>query len=81
MPYWRQLMQVEPDLLRPVFQSAIAQIHTAWGISWAIVLVNGLLSLGFWALQKSSPAWWAFGGAVLSTLFVDSLFWFSALLA
>ncbi|NQZ62371.1 DUF3120 domain-containing protein, partial [Crocosphaera sp.] len=30
---------------------------------------------------KSDHHWWALGGAVLSTILVDSLFWFAASLA
>lgn len=81
IPYWRQLMRVDPSLATPIFQNAIAQIETVWGISWAIVLVNLLLGISFWALQKQQLHWWAFGGAVLSTILVDSLFWLAASMA
>lgn len=81
IPYWRQLMVVEPDFVAPIFQKAIAQIQTQAGISWAIVLVSLLLGLGSWALQKNESHWWSFAGAVLSTILVDSVFWLAALLA
>ncbi len=81
IPHWRQLMQVSPALATPIFQSAIAQIQTAWGISWAVVLVNLLLGLSLWSLQKQQCHWWAFAGAVLSTILVDSLFWVAASMA
>lgn len=81
IPYWRQLMKVEPNLAMPIFQNAIVQVATPWGISWAIVLANLLLGFGLWSLQKQQLHWWAFSGAVLSTILVDSLFWLAASLA
>ena len=78
IPHWRQLMQVEPTLATPILQNALAQIQTPWGISWAVILVNLLLGLGLWALKKPEFHWWAFGGAILSTIVVDSLFWIAA---
>ncbi|MGH2416145.1 MAG: DUF3120 domain-containing protein [Microcystaceae cyanobacterium] len=81
IPHWRHLMQVDPSLATPIFQSAIAQVQTVWGISWAVVLVNILLGLSLWSLQKRQCHWWAFGGAVFSTILVDSLFWVAASIA
>lgn len=83
IPYWRQLMTVEldPKLVSPIFHNALAQIETPWGISWAIVLLNLLLAIGIYPLQKRVCHWWAFSGAVLSTILVDGLFWITASLA
>lgn len=81
IPQWRQLMQVEPNMVQPVFQSALAQVHTTWGIGWATILIGLLLSVGAIALQGRRPHWWAFSGAVLSTILVDGLFWFAAVAA
>jgi hypothetical protein len=83
IPYWRQLMTVEldPNLVSPIFHNALAQIQTPWGISWAIVLLNLLLAIGIYPLQKRVCHWWAFSGAVLSTILVDGLFWITASLA
>lgn len=81
IPYWRQLMQVDPSLASPIFKSALAQMQTLWGFSWAIVFVNLLLGISLYALQKPKLYWWAFAGAVLSTLVVDSLFWIAAYFA
>lgn len=83
IPYWRQLMAIEPDpaLVAPIFQSALARIQTPWGISWAIVLVNILLAVGIYPLGKRVSYGWAFSGAVLSTILVDGLFWITASLA
>lgn len=81
IPQWRQLMQVEPNMVQPVFQSALAQVHTTWGIGWAAILIGLLLSVGAIALQGRRPHWLAFSGAVLSTILVDGLFWFAAVAA
>ncbi len=81
IPYWRQLMQVSPDLVSPILQQAIAQVQTPWGISWAIVFVNVLLACGLWGLRKIHWDRGAFAGAVLSTILVDSLFWLAAAFA
>ncbi|WP_019504403.1 DUF3120 domain-containing protein [Pleurocapsa sp. PCC 7319] len=83
IPYWRKLMTVdlEPALASPIFKAALAQVQTAWGISWAIVLVNILLAVSLWSLSKTELHWWAFAGAVLSTILVDSLFWIAAYFA
>lgn len=72
--YWRQLMQVEPAQVSSLLEEALGQISNLWGLSWAIVLGNILLLLGFLALQKGREDWWAFSGALLSTILVDSLF-------
>ena len=81
IPYWRNLMEVDPALASPILKSALAQMQTVWGLSWAVVFVNLLLGISLYALQKPQLHWWAFGGAVLSTLVVDSLFWIAACLA
>ena len=81
IPYWRKLMNVDPTLASPIFHSALDQMQTLWGISWAIVLVNLLLAVSFWSLRKRQLHWWAFAGAVLSTILVDSLFWIAAYFA
>jgi hypothetical protein len=74
IPFWRQVMQVSPDLAPPILQQAIAQVQTPWGISWAVVFVNILLGFGLWALQQWKCERWAFAGAVLSTILVDSTY-------
>ena len=83
IPYWRELMtvDVDPALASPILKAALTQVQTAWGISWVIVLVNLLLGVGWWALKKNELHWWAFAGAVLSTILVDSLFWIVAYFA
>jgi Protein of unknown function (DUF3120) len=81
IPYWRQVMQVDPTVAPLVFQSAIAQIQTPWGISCAVGLGILLLTVGLGSLQKQQAKWWAFGGAVLSTILVDGLFWLAVSVA
>ena len=83
IPYWRNLMKVDvdPALAAPILKSALAQVQTPWGISWAVVLVNLLLALSWWSLKKTELHWWAFAGAVLSTILVDSLFLLAAYFA
>jgi hypothetical protein len=74
MPYWRQVMVVDPALAPLAFQSAMAHIQTPWGVGCAIALGTVLLAVGLRSLQKQQVGWWAFGGAVLSTIVVDGLF-------
>jgi len=83
IPYWRELMTVDidPALASPILKAALGQVQTVWGISWVIVLVNILLGVSWWALKKTELHWWAFAGAVLSTILVDSLFWIVAYFA
>jgi hypothetical protein len=81
IPHWRTLMQVSEADARPIFQSAIAQIQTPWGITWAIILASLLLTLSLFPLASQRLHWWAFSGAVASTLLVDGLFWVAARLA
>lgn len=72
--YWRQLMAVEPALAVPVLQSAIVQVQTLSGTLWAFILVSSLMAVGILALGSKQLHWYAFSGAVLMTIVVDSLF-------
>ena len=72
--HWRQLMQVDPTLALPILQQAIGQVRTPWGTAWAVVLVNLLLGVGIIPLGTKQWHWYAFSGAVLTTIVVDSLF-------
>lgn len=81
IPYWREVMSINPqtinqiDQINEILAGAIAQVQTPWGISCAIWLLAVLFTIGLWALQQQKLHWWAFGGAVLSTILVDGLFW------
>ncbi|KAM3105026.1 MULTISPECIES: DUF3120 domain-containing protein [unclassified Phormidesmis] len=81
IPAWRQVMQTEPDLVRPIFQQAIAQVNTAWGLFWVAILATILFSVGIFSFRPQKLHWLAFSGAVLSTILVDGLFWLAASLA
>lgn len=74
IPYWRQVMALPPEQLPTILQGAVAQLQSVTGVVWAIALILFLLIVGLRSLQKPTLAAWAFGGAVLSTLLVDSLF-------
>jgi hypothetical protein len=82
IPYWRQIMQVESTAdVAPILQSAVVQVQTPWGQGWAVVLGLVLLTVGILPLSKKQRHWYAFSGAVLSTILVDCLFWLAAVLA
>lgn len=81
MPYWRQIMQVEPAEASSVLQNALTQVQTPWGQSWAVILALVLLTAGILPLIQGQRHWYAFGGAVLSTILVDSLFLLAASVA
>jgi Protein of unknown function (DUF3120) len=76
IPQWRSLMLVESDLsaLQPILRSAVAQVQTEWGMAWAFALGMLLVAVGLWALRTSEVRYWAFSGAILSTILVDSVF-------
>ncbi len=74
IPQWRQLMRVDPALASPILQSALEQVLTPWGQSWALILALTLLMIGIFPLRYQQRHWYAFSGAVLSTILVDSLF-------
>lgn len=86
LPEWRQVMQSDYlEGAQAAFQSALLKMQTIEGILWAVELATLLLVVGLWSLRRaqtdpqSALSWWAFGGAVISTLLVDSLFWLSAI--
>jgi uncharacterized membrane protein len=82
IPYWRQIMQVESTAdVAAILQSAVVQVQTPWGQAWAVVLGLVLLTVGILPLSKKQRHWYAFSGAVLSTILVDCLFLVAAVLA
>ncbi|MBD1915530.1 MULTISPECIES: DUF3120 domain-containing protein [Cyanophyceae] len=81
-PTWRQLMLTSPDAAPLVLRAASATLQTDVAACRAIILVLFLLVATAIALSTSRQlAWWAFGGAVFSTLVVDGLFFLTAALA
>ncbi|MEH1816910.1 MAG: DUF3120 domain-containing protein [Nostoc sp.] len=81
MPYWRQIMRVDADLVPQILQNALMQVQAPWGQTWAILFAAVLLTVGISALSRNQRHWYAFGGAVLSTILVDSLFLLAAIAA
>jgi Protein of unknown function (DUF3120) len=81
MPYWRQIMRVDADGAPQILQNALTQVQTSGGQAWAIILALVLLTVGVLPLHKEQRHWYAFGGAVLSTILVDSLFLLAAIVA
>lgn len=81
IPYWRQLMQMDPEFAHPIFQGAIAHVTTPWGAIWGIAMIGILIIVGGMPMQSRSLCLWAFSGAVLSTLIVDGLFLVAAIAA
>ena len=86
IPYWRQLMQVDATTALAIFQEARLQVETSWGLGWAGILLIALLVVGLLPLSLQGVRearyrqlhWWAFSGAILSTILVDGLFWIAA---
>jgi len=74
LPFWRQVMNVDPEWVPVVLQEAAMTLQNPAAIARAAVLVMILLTVGLLPLQSRQPCWRAFSGAVLSTLVVDVLF-------
>jgi hypothetical protein len=81
MPYWRQIMKADGHGASQILQNALAQVETPWGEAWALVLALTLLTVGILSLGEKQRHWYAFSGAVLSTILVDSLFLLAAAIA
>ncbi|NJR15826.1 MAG: DUF3120 domain-containing protein [Calothrix sp. CSU_2_0] len=81
MPYWRQIMNVEAEIVPSILKAALVQVQTPLGQLWALILGVLLLSVGFLPLARQQNHWYAFGGAVLSTILVDTLFLLAAVFA
>ncbi|MFM7408367.1 MAG: DUF3120 domain-containing protein [Cuspidothrix sp.] len=81
MPYWRQIMRSTPEGASQILQNALTQVQTPWGQSWAVILAVILMLVGTGSLLNKQSHWYAFGGAVLSTILVDSLFLLAAIQA
>ncbi|PZO18101.1 MAG: DUF3120 domain-containing protein [Leptolyngbya foveolarum] len=81
IPYWRKLMISPPAEAGQILHSALLKMETYQGVGFAVVLLSLLLMLGTIPLRTQSVRWWAFSGAVLSTILVDSLFFAAAIFA
>jgi hypothetical protein len=81
-PVWRQLMESEPEFAPIILQGAATGLETDVAAGRAVILATFLLVATAISLGTSrEPAWWAFSGAVFSTLLVDGLFFAGALLS
>lgn len=81
IPYWRELMVSPPAVAGQILHSALMRMETYQGVGFAVVLLSLLVMLGTIPLRTQSVRWWAFSGAVLSTILVDSLFFAAAIFA
>ncbi|ESA37505.1 permeases of the major facilitator superfamily [Leptolyngbya sp. Heron Island J] len=81
IPYWQKVMQVEPPDVGSVLQAALLQIENPVAIVRALTLLSVLVMVGTLAIKSPKTHWWAFAGAVLSTILVDALFLLAAILA
>jgi hypothetical protein len=81
MPYWRQIMKIDPARASQILQNALEKVETPWGEGWAVILALILMTVGTVPLLNKQCHWYAFGGAILSTILVDSLFLIAAVLA
>ena len=81
MPYWRQIMRISPEGASQILQNALTQVQNPWGQGWAVILAVILAVVGTGSLLNKESHWYAFGGAVLSTILVYSLFLLAAALA
>ena len=75
---WRQVMLVDPDWVPVILRQAATTLQNPIALSRGLLIALGLLVVGILPLQSRQPCWWAFSGAVLSTLVVDLLFLGSA---
>lgn len=79
VPLWRQVMQVDPEWVPVVLREGATALQTEIAVNRGLLIAIALLTIGIVPLLRSrQPCWWAFSGAVLSTLIVDLLFLGSA---
>lgn len=81
IPYWQRVMQVEPTAAGAVLQAALRQIENPIALIRALVLLSVLVVVGILSIKSEKVHWWAFSGAVLSTILVDALFLVAAVFA
>jgi hypothetical protein len=74
MPYWRQIMQADPSEAFEIIGQAMVQVQTPLGILAGLTCATVLLVVGLKAWRSTQMHLWVLSGAVLGTLFVDSLF-------
>ncbi|MEM0980631.1 MAG: DUF3120 domain-containing protein [Cyanobacteria bacterium P01_H01_bin.58] len=74
LPLWRQVMNVNPAWAPVMLREAAYQLQNPVAIGQGVVIAVMLLIVGLLALRSKQLCFWAFSGAVLSTLVVDLLF-------
>jgi Protein of unknown function (DUF3120) len=77
---WRRVM-ADSSMAEAEFSRALGLMNSPLGYSAAAVLLSLLVGVGIWCVRRRSLEAWACGGAILSTLVVDGLFWAAALVA
>ena len=78
LPMWRQVMIADPDWVPVIMRQAASSLQNTVSFSQGLLIALGLFTVGILPLQSKQACWWAFSGAVLSTLVVDLLFLGSA---
>lgn len=74
MPYWKTIVAADPKTALTLLQEALLHIQTPWGIGMGLACGGLLTIVSVVALRSPRLHHWVFGGAVLGTLMVDSLF-------
>jgi len=81
LPFWRQIMTTDGSGAAKILKNALIQVETPWGETWAIAMAVFLIGVGIVSLSNKQRHFYAFGGAVLSTILVDSLFLLAAVVS
>lgn len=81
LPFWRQIMTTDVSGATKILKNALIRVETPWGETWAIAMAVFLISVGIVSLSHKQRHFYAFGGAVLSTILVDSLFLLAAVVS
>ncbi|MEO0349655.1 MAG: DUF3120 domain-containing protein [Cyanobacteria bacterium P01_A01_bin.15] len=81
IPYWQQAMRVDSTAVGSVLQAALIQVESPVAIVRALTMLCILVTIGALSIKANQAHWWAFSGAVLSTILVDALFLLAAVLA
>lgn len=81
-PNWRQVMWVDQDFVAVVLRETANSLQTDLAACRALILVMLLLVACLVSMITSRQlTWWAFSGALFSTLIVDGLFFLTAMFA
>lgn len=74
IPHWRRIMSAPPAQVPLIFQEAVAQVETSWGIGVALGCAMVLLVLAWVSGRSLHLGAWIFSGTLIGTLLVDCLF-------